>query len=342
MTMKKSDELNFLCLRNLGDTYLQKKCIDDYFGSTDLKFRVFCRPGNEQLFSNSNYEVITLDVYPTLRFFLNIRKWFEVTQILRQYHGVFISFFGDWFDLIVLLSSNVKFIFPVWGRAFFLRRLIRIPLFKLPFGKGFCIRNDNLYEAFDEYTLKILGDFKIEKKIFASSKELKFNIDHTIQVKSHVAFAPFGSSKTKMLSFETILAIFDSCTRLNFDLIILSTEAQKRDLIEVAGDREVTYCCDISDGFEHVKRAKYYIGVDTFWSHIAVNFHIPTLVFSGVIPAKFIYPDYVEELSFGNQCRLYPCFNLSRCENLKDPYICLGHNVDKDLLRSDLSRFLNS
>jgi ADP-heptose:LPS heptosyltransferase len=340
--MKEFEEVNFLCLRNLGDTFLQKVFIERYFLESGVKFKVFCRVENLQVFNGAEFDVVSLDFYPSIRFFFNIRKWYTVRRILRKNRGIFVSFFGDWTEITLLVSSNVYFAYPQWPRDFFLRKLLRIPSFKLPLGNGISILSDNLYRAFEEYTFEIRCFVKYDEGVLVLSKERDFQVGANRRLNGHVTFAPIGSSQSKMLSVETIRIVEELCIFLNLNLIVLCSKEQMSGLERPLRNSNITYCNDIPKGIEFIRVSDYYVGVDTFWSHVAANYEIPTLLFSGVMPAGLIYPDRVVELSYGSLCEKYPCFNLSSCSNVSDPYICLGNNVDRDILDTDLLRFFKS
>jgi ADP-heptose:LPS heptosyltransferase len=322
-----SIELNIICIRNLGDSFIQKKFIEDHFIGNGIRVNIFCREECAPVFNDGKFNVFKIKIQPSVR---SLFKWSELQATIKSIKhkdGVYISFFGDWLELILLTLSGVRFFYPVWPKSHYLRKILRIPKFRYPFGVGVDICNENLYLSFEKYARYISSLFSSSSKLMDREK---FDLINSINVQPRdtVVFSPIGSVSSKTLSNENINGIIELCSSMDCTVILMCSETQKNSISKcLRSSNQVKFCTNIADGVSFLKTSRCYIGVDTFWTHVAICNNIPTLLFSGAIPAKFIYPEVVNELTYGNQCAYYPCFNFSPCKNKKESFVCIGSGL---------------
>ncbi len=341
MNFEKNPKLNILCLRNLGDSYIQRKVIEEHLVGNGIVVNIFCRNANLPVFNDGKFKVLNIEITPTIKFLFKWKELLAAIKLIKRQNGIFITFFGDWLELILLTLSGVRFIYPIWPKSHYLRKILRIPKFRYPFGLGVDICAENLYLSFEEYARSISSLHSRSSKLH---EDRIFQLTKSINPSSEaiVTFSPIGSLASKTISRGNIVSIIELCNSMDYTVVVMCSESQKDELYKFLNKNiKIKFCTDITAGISFVKTSRFYIGVDTFWTHVSISNNIPSLLFSGGIPAKYIYPKFVNELTFGDRCEYYPCYNFAPCRNDQNSFVCIGSGL-QDLVLMRVREFLTN
>jgi ADP-heptose:LPS heptosyltransferase len=314
--------------------------IEKYLNTQKVQVNVFCTQDSKSIFVGSNFRIFVIPIKTTINSIFRPFALFKAMKLIRATEGVFITFFGDWYEHILLSIGGANYYSPHWPKTHYFRKILRIPSTQV-FGNKIVIESENLYSSFQELILKF--------QVIAGLSEEKISLQNyflpdrrNVTQKKVVAFSPLGSVRAKELSIENIYSLLKLLDSMQLKVILFCSSSQ---FVKLSGllntFSNIQVCSDIDLGLKEIIKSDCYIGVDTFWAHVAIHSKLPTLVFSGGIPAELIYPNLVSETTFGNFCKFYPCYNTAPCLRLTNKILCLGAEHPHQFLGS-VNKFLSS